>query len=215
MGRNREGETQMETIRRVDTPHGPITYRLARKKIRRLNLRVGLDGQVRLSVPWRIPAEEADGFVREKSGWITAHLAPPQPRQTLPPVQPEECRRCLEESVDRVYPLVARAGVARPAVKLRAMTSLWGSCHRGKGYITLNTALARCPQTLRDYVALHELVHFLHPNHGPGFYAAMDARMPDWKERRRALQEYGRLLLADGQPPQPGQPEQPAGGGGA
>lgn len=38
-----------------------------------------------------------------------------------------------------------------------------------------------------DYVALHELVHFLHPNHGPGFYAVMDRLMPDWKEKRARL----------------------------
>lgn len=56
------------------------------------------------------------------------------------------------------------------------MRSQWGNCHYQQGYITLNTALARCPEPLRDYVALHELVHFLHHDHGTGFYAAMDAR---------------------------------------
>lgn len=63
-----------------------------------------------------------------------------------------------------------------PQVKLRKMRSQWGNCHYQQGYITLNTALARCPEPLRDYVALHELVHFLHHDHGTGFYAAMDAR---------------------------------------
>ena len=38
-----------------------------------------------------------------------------------------------------------------------------------------------------DSAALHELVHFLHPNHGPGFYAVMDRLMPDWKEKRARL----------------------------
>ena len=38
--------------------------------------------------------------------------------------------------------------------------------------------------------ALAELVHLLHPNHGPGFYAVMDALMPDWQTRRRALRRY-------------------------
>ena len=70
------------------------------------------------------------------------------------------------------------------------MTSRWGSCHWAKGVVTLNTALAAVEEGLRDYVALHELVHFLHPDHGPGFYAVMDALMPDWRERRRALRRY-------------------------
>ena len=53
-----------------------------------------------------------------------------------------------------------------------------------------DTALAAVEEGLRDYVALHELVHFLHPNHGPGFYATMDSLMPGWQERRRALKAH-------------------------
>jgi len=55
--------------------------------------------------------------------------------------------------------------------------------------------LARCPEPLRDYVALHELVHFLHHDHGSGFYAAMDARMPDWRARRQKLKGYARAIV--------------------
>ena len=58
-----------------------------------------------------------------------------------------------------------------------------------------NTALARCPETLRDYVALHELVHFVHPDHGPGFYGLMDRLMPDWRQRRKELRRYGGALV--------------------
>ena len=95
----------------------------------------------------------------------------------------------------RVYPLVAGSGVPLPQVKLRNMRSQWGNCHYQQGYITLNTALARCPEPLRDYVALHELVHFLHHDHGSGFYAAMDARMPDWRARRQKLKGYARAIV--------------------
>ena len=70
------------------------------------------------------------------------------------------------------------------------MTTRWGSCHYAKGGIVLNTALAAVEGELLDYVTLHELVHFLHPNHGPGFYAAMDALLPDWREKRRRLKGY-------------------------
>ena len=102
--------------------------------------------------------------------------------------------RLLGEAVLRVYPLVAGSGVPMPQIKLRKMRSQWGNCHYRQGYITLNTALARCPEFLRDYVALHELVHFLHHDHGPGFYAAMDARMPDWRDRRQTLKQYAQAL---------------------
>ena len=106
----------------------------------------------------------------------------------------EECARLLGEALARMYPLTAPLGVALPELKLRALKSQWGNCHWAQGYITLNTALARCPEELRDYVALHELVHFLHHDHGSGFYAQMDALMPDWRRRRKALKGYGGAL---------------------
>ena len=186
----------MEQYRLVATPEGPITYRLVKKRVKNLNLRLDRTGEVVLSVPLRCPAERADAFVIEKSGWIVGHL--PRPEEA-PPLMPEpdrrECARLLEEAVLRVYPLVAGSGVPMPQIKLRKMKSQWGNCHYRQGYITLNTALARCPEFLRDYVALHELVHFLHHDHGPGFYAAMDARMPDWRKRRQELKRYAQALV--------------------
>ena len=106
----------------------------------------------------------------------------------------QQCQALLKAAVERVYPLVAPLGVDMPQVKLRVMRSQWGNCHWTQGYITLNTALCRCPQALQDYVALHELVHFLHHDHQAGFHSVMDALMPDWRERRQALKPYAAAL---------------------
>ena len=43
------------------------------------------------------------------------------------------CRREFEEVLEELYPLVAPFGVARPALRVRAMRSRWGSCHLRKG----------------------------------------------------------------------------------
>lgn len=105
------------------------------------------------------------------------------------------CFERLTQSLNRVYPLVASYGVERPVLKIRKMRSQWGNCHWMQGYITLNTALHRCPERLRDYVALHELVHFLYQDHGSGFYDVMNRLMPDWRERRRELKKYAAAIL--------------------
>ena len=186
-----------EQVRLVDTDRGPVTYVLIRKRVKNLNLRVGRDGRVSLSVPLRCSLRRADQMIRDKAGWIFSVLARREetaPTELPPLPSREECRTLLQEALDRVYPLTAKLGVAKPALKLRAMTSQWGNCHWQQGYITLNTALARCPEHLRDYVALHELVHFLHHDHGPGFYAVMDALMPEWRAYRRELKGYGEAL---------------------
>ncbi len=190
----------MEQFRLVDTPHGAIPVLLRRRRVKNLNLRVGADGTVALSVPLRYPLDRAEDFLREKSGWIA--WAVDRQREgsacPLPPAGREACAVRLGEALDRVMPLAAPLGVGRPALKVRPLRSQWGNCHWTKGYITLNTALARCPEGLRDYVALHELVHFLHHDHGPGFYACMDALMPDWRRRRRELKRYGTALEGTG-----------------
>ncbi len=183
----------MEQLRIVDTPFGSITYVLRRKRVKNLNLCLERDGQVMLSVPARCSVEYADQFVAGKAQWIlrgrqrqTSALGvelPPQPSR-------EECACILKAALDAAYPLVQPLGVAYPELKLRKMKSQWGNCHWAQGYITLNTALARCPEHLRVYVALHELVHFLHHDHGPGFYACMDKCLPEWRKQRIALKQY-------------------------
>ena len=190
----------MEQFRLVDTPHGPIPVLLRRRRVKNLNLRVGADGTVALSVPLRYPLDRAEDFLRDKSGWIARALERQRAGQArpLPPVDREECAARLEAALDRVWPLAAPLGIPKPALKPRALKSQWGNCHWAQGYITLNTALARCPEELRDYVALHELVHFLHHDHGPGFYARMDALMPDWRRRRGELKRYGAALEGAG-----------------
>lgn len=186
----------MGQLRMVDTPAGPIAYELERKRVKNLNLRLTA-GRVALSIPMRCPLREADRLIEEKSGWIVSTLRgleEPPPVPLPPPPARQACEALLRASLERAHRLVAPLGVAMPALKLRAMRSQWGNCHWAQGYVTLNTALARCPEALRDYVALHELVHFLHHGHGPDFHARMDSLMPDWRERRRELRRYGGAL---------------------
>ncbi|WP_158098955.1 YgjP-like metallopeptidase domain-containing protein [Flavonifractor sp. An100] len=186
----------MEQLRLVVTPDGPITYVFVQKQVKNLNLRVSPQGEITLSAPRRCPPERGDEFIREKSSWLHRVLHRQKGEEEEFPPLPDrvECLSLLRLAVERVYPLVAPLGVAMPEIKVRKMRSQWGNCHWMQGYITLNTALARCPEELREYVALHELVHFLHHDHGPGFYAQMDQLMPDWRQRRRVLKGCGGAL---------------------
>ena len=190
---HRAGQVQ---CRQVDTSEGSITYTLTRKPVKNLNLRVSAGGLVALSVPLRCSDRQADEFLRARSGWISRVLArrKRQEMPLLPQPSREACFKLLRRALERVYPLVQPLGVPVPVLKIRRLKSQWGNCHWSQGYITLNIALARCPEHLLDYVALHELVHFLHHDHGPGFYARMDALMPDWRNYRRELKGYGVAL---------------------
>lgn len=87
----------------------------------------------------------------------------------------------------QVHGMFRPYGVEYPVIKIRRMTSRWGSCQPYKGVITLNSRLIETPLCCIEYVATHEFCHFIHPDHSKAFHALMTKLMPDWKQRRQLL----------------------------
>jgi predicted metal-dependent hydrolase len=85
-----------------------------------------------------------------------------------------------------------RIGVRPVQIHIRPMKTKWGSVSQ-KGRLTLDTQLLDIPQELAEYVIVHELVHFLAPNHGKLFKSFLFAYLPDWEGRQERLQECGRF----------------------
>lgn len=79
-----------------------------------------------------------------------------------------------------------RIGVHVNAIHLRNMNRKWASISTN-GRLTLNTDLLNLPDTLTEFVIVHELVHLLVPNHGKLFKGYMSAYIPDWEERQQLL----------------------------
>ena len=80
-----------------------------------------------------------------------------------------------------------RMGVHHEFLGLRRMSTRWGSCVPARRRVWLNTLLVRRPPALLEYVVVHELAHLREASHGPRFRALMDEQLPDWRERRAAL----------------------------
>lgn len=98
-----------------------------------------------------------------------------------------QCKTVFGEIVEELYPVFQKYGVAPPVLRIRNMDTRWGSCLPGKGVITLNKRLLEAPRNCIEYVVMHELCHFIHPNHSRHFYDFLTMLMPDWKERKRIL----------------------------
>jgi predicted metal-dependent hydrolase len=69
------------------------------------------------------------------------------------------------------------------------MKARWGSCYRKDKVIILNLELIKAPKYCIDYVVLHELIHFKYKNHDNNFYTFLSSLMPDWKKRKKILDE--------------------------
>ncbi|EHK54079.1 M48 family metallopeptidase [Allomesorhizobium alhagi] len=73
----------------------------------------------------------------------------------------------------------------------------WGSSNPRLRTIRLNVDLVKKPAECLDYVFMHELLHFLVPDHSALFVGAMDEMMPNWRVIRQTLNDaplsYGEL----------------------
>ena len=85
---------------------------------------------------------------------------------------------------------LARFGEEPVRWTIRDMTTEWGSCTKTRRTLRFNLQLAHVPPDHVEYVVVHELSHLRVANHGPDFKALMDARLPDWRERRKALNAF-------------------------
>jgi len=96
-----------------------------------------------------------------------------------------QARAMVGEYIQKWAPVL---GVPVPAIVMRRMKTLWGSCSHKKRKVTLNLYLFNAPPECVEYIVLHELAHFVHPNHSPAFHALMGSLMPDWKARKKLLE---------------------------
>ena len=88
---------------------------------------------------------------------------------------------------DTVWQWAEHIGVTVQEIHLRQMHRKWASISTN-GRLTLNTDLLNLPETLKEVVIVHELVHLLVPNHGKLFKSFMSAYLPDWEERQNRLE---------------------------
>lgn len=77
--------------------------------------------------------------------------------------------------------------IPTPNLKIRKMTSRWGVCNIKNHNVTLNLELSKYKIDCLDYVIVHELSHFMHPNHSKDFWLLVGKYYPRYKEIRKYL----------------------------
>jgi predicted metal-dependent hydrolase len=98
-------------------------------------------------------------------------------------------RQSLEvfsKRLDLIYPHFSKR-FSFPQLQVRKMKTRWGSCHVNKNKVVLNTNLLSKKLTIVDYVIVHELCHFIHPNHSTKFWDEVGKYIPNYKTLRKEL----------------------------
>ena len=100
----------------------------------------------------------------------------------------EQAEIVFKDSLDRMIKLFKLIDF-EVKFNVRKMKIRWGSCLTDKKTINLNIDLIKCPLYCIDYIVLHELLHFEYPKHDQRFVGALSILMPDWKDRKKYLDE--------------------------
>jgi predicted metal-dependent hydrolase len=110
-----------------------------------------------------------------------------------PALEAQFARRARIELPARTWELAAATGIEIKNVTIRNQHSRWGSCSAG-GTISLNWRLVQAPESVRDYLIYHELMHLREMNHSGRFWVRVAAFYPAWRTAERWLKLHGGLL---------------------
>ena len=78
-------------------------------------------------------------------------------------------------------------------VRIKEQKTMWGSCS-SRNNINLNYLLIMAPMNVIDYVIIHELAHTIHRNHSSNFWKTVESMMPNFKEAKTWLKDFGYKL---------------------
>ncbi|MDD5074384.1 MAG: M48 family metallopeptidase [Candidatus Peribacteraceae bacterium] len=144
----------------------------------------------RIAILFRLQAGARNRTKQTAEGW-TITVGPTMRRRQLHAllwkVLSEDQRIGVETLVHKINAESLRVRIG--AVRLKFMSSQWGSCSP-HGTITLNTALLFLPQEVLTYVILHELTHRLHANHSRRFWETLESALPGLMIARKSLASF-------------------------
>jgi predicted metal-dependent hydrolase len=84
-------------------------------------------------------------------------------------------------------------GVSYSKIYIRRQKTRWASCS-GKGNLSFNMAMLALPETLKEYIVIHELSHQVERNHSKRFWKVVEQHYPNYKKAREELKRYSLIL---------------------
>lgn len=112
---------------------------------------------------------------------------------SVPALRKNLSRMLKEEVLDRLetYPDLSSRRRGRIAVKMQK--TRWGSCST-LGNLNINLRVTALPESLREYVIVHEAAHLREQNHSKRFWRLVGDRYPGYRAAEAELRRYWIIL---------------------
>ena len=168
---------------------------------RSISIQVTSSKEILIRVPEWISAKQLDALLLEKKAWIlkTWQSVPDPPtysireQNQLAALEKRYKKAAREYIPTRVAFFQKFTGGSYEKITIRDQKTRWGSCS-SNGTLSFNYRLMLAPPRILDYVVVHELCHLKHMDHSPAFWQAVEAVLPDYRERKLWLKEHGNEL---------------------
>ena len=136
------------------------------------------------------PVKDSESGVKLVGGFFLVSLPDPRDRSGIRHLMEgwyrEHALRVLTERTRRILKSTTWLDVDMPLISVRSMRQRWGSTTTS-GRILFNLDLVKLPLGCIEYVAAHELVHLMIPNHSSAFWRMLGRCFPEWKKWRERL----------------------------
>lgn len=179
-----------------------MEIKIIRSSRKTMVIEITEEASVLIRAPYWVKKQEIERFVKEKSDWIEKSrkkvLARREEIASQKKLTAEELHQLADQASvvipEKVKFYAGRIGVSYGRITIRKQKTRWGSCS-AKGNLNFNCLLMLTPERVQNYVVVHELCHRKEMNHSERFWKEVERILPDYRERRKWLKEYGDRII--------------------
>jgi predicted metal-dependent hydrolase len=152
---------------------------------------VSTSGRLQMSVPKHTSDFLAKRFLKTNREMIREKLPLKDPHeQRARDYQKKQLMKKAREYLPYRLEYYAKLyGYSYDKCRLSHANTRWGSCSSNRT-ISLNIGLMKVPESLRDYVILHELAHLNHMDHSKAFWAEVGLHDRNYKNHEKKLKLF-------------------------
>lgn len=171
-----------------------LNYTLRRhKRARRVSITVEPGGEIIVTIPFSRTHITAEKFLKQRLAWISRAV---KQMTSFEKILPARTKQHYQQHKETARILINEKlkywnqfyNFTYHKVSIRNQSSRWGSCS-AEGNLNFSYRLLFLPDSLVDYIVVHELCHLKYRNHQARFWNLVSQTIPDHKKRRARLKK--------------------------